>query len=176
MSETPAIELLAIDLPLADALARGATAFEREYDAVLGERMHHVAEVVAAMLELERSVPRDRPWGGYLAVAAASRQIIGTCGFKAGLSPEGTAELAYFTFPDFEGRGYATAMAGALLTLAAAAPGSREVIAHTLPEENPSTSVLRKIGMRFVGECIDPEDGRVWRWSRAIRASGSPER
>jgi len=38
------------------------------------------------------------------------------------------------------------------------------VIAHTLPETNASTRVLEKVGMNFVGEVIDPDDGRVWRW------------
>ncbi len=40
----------------------------------------------------------------------------------------------------------------------------RRVIAHTLPENNPSTSVLRSVGMGLVGEVHDLEDGPVWRW------------
>jgi [ribosomal protein S5]-alanine N-acetyltransferase len=40
----------------------------------------------------------------------------------------------------------------------------RRAIAHTLPERNPSTSVVRSVGMRFVDEVQDPDDGPVWRW------------
>lgn len=54
-------------------------------------------------------VPIER--GGKIGVA------VGTCGFKS--SPDqGRVEIAYFTFPDFEGRGLATAMAGELLAIA----------------------------------------------------------
>jgi RimJ/RimL family protein N-acetyltransferase len=38
------------------------------------------------------------------------------------------------------------------------------VCAHTLPEENASTRVLRKVGMRFVGIDEDVDVGTVWRW------------
>jgi hypothetical protein len=38
------------------------------------------------------------------------------------------------------------------------------VTAQTLPEENPSTSVLRKLNFRMVGSVEHPEDGLVWEW------------
>ena len=55
-------------------------------------------------------------------------------------------------------------MARVLITTALSSPLVRRVIAHTLPEDNPSTSVLRSVGMGFVGEVHDPDDGPVWRW------------
>ena len=55
-------------------------------------------------------------------------------------------------------------MARVLITTALSSPLVRRVIAHTLPENNPSTSVLRSVGMGFVGEVHDPVDGPVWRW------------
>ena len=69
------------------------------------------------------------------------------------------------TFPAFEGRGHASAMAAALFEIARAA-GAPLVIAHTLPEENASTRALRRNSFIFAGETIDPEDGLVWRWER----------
>jgi ribosomal-protein-alanine N-acetyltransferase len=53
-----------------------------------------------------------------------------------------------------------------LLDLAARDPRVRLVRAHTLPEPNASTRVLQKCGFVHVGEVMDPEDGRVWRWQR----------
>lgn len=50
-----------------------------------------------------------------------------------------------------------------LIRLAVGSPEVRQIIAHTLPETNASTRVLKKVGMHFVGEVLDPEDGRVWR-------------
>jgi hypothetical protein len=37
-----------------------------------------------------------------------------------------------------------------------------------LPSDNPSTSVLRHLEFRLVGEVVDDEQGTVWRWERAI--------
>ena len=38
------------------------------------------------------------------------------------------------------------------------------IAAQTLPEENASTSILRKPGFRLDGEVIHPEDGRIREW------------
>ena len=47
----------------------------------------------------------------------------------------------------------------------------QRVIAHTLPNTNSSTRVLEKVSMNFVGEVIDPGDGRVWQWERRVELS-----
>ena len=107
--------------------------------------------------------PRPDPWGCYLAVAGAD--TVGTCAFKTSPDAAGTVEIAYMTFPTFERRGFATAMAAALFDIAVAA-GAALVIAHTLTEENASNRALKRNGFIFAGEVIDPEDGLVWRWER----------
>lgn len=101
------------------------------------------------------------PWIGY--VAAEDGVTVGTCAFK---SPprDGMVEIAYFTFPEHEGRGVATRMAQHLLALALAADPSVNVIAQTLPEENASTRILRKLGFGHVRNVQHPEDGLVWEW------------
>ena len=86
--------------------------------------------------------------------------MVGTCAYKGGPNADGSVEVAYHTFPPFEGRGYATGMATKLVALA----GLRRVLAHTLPERNASCRVLEKAGFVWAGEVIDPEDGLVWRW------------
>jgi len=103
-------------------------------------------------------------WGGYLALDDSTSELIGSCAFKAPPTSDGVIEIAYFTYPGFEGQGYATLMARKLVELAKASSRVRRVIAHTLPAKNASTRVLEKAGMQFVGEVIDPDDGRVWRW------------
>jgi len=49
-------------------------------------------------------------------------------------------------------------------------PHVTRVDVHTLAERNPSTVVLEKIGMKFAGPVIDPEDGEIWRWSLSRNA------
>ena len=158
------LRLLRIDAALAEALAGGAEAFERAFGARLGEAAPFAQELVASSLDFFAA--QDPPWGGYLAVDDALGQVVGTCGFKGPPTNDGIIEIAYYTFPPFEGRGYATAMATRLFELAVSSPLVHRVIAHTLPEPNASTRVLTKAGMRLVGEVWDPEDGRVWRWER----------
>jgi len=98
------------------------------------------------------------PWTGYLALEG--EECAGTCAFKA--PPENNrVEIAYFTFPD-EGRGVATRMAQALTQIAFNAEPELTVAAQTLPEENASTAVLKKLGFQFIAELQHPEDGKVW--------------
>lgn len=108
------------------------------------------------------------PWIGYLAQTGTA--LIGSCAFK-GAPREGRVEIAYFTFPGFEGRGFAQAMVRELIGVAAQQPGL-QVVAHTAPEENASNSVLRRVGFHFVGQVEHPQDGLVWEWHiLATRAS-----
>jgi ribosomal-protein-alanine N-acetyltransferase len=40
----------------------------------------------------------------------------------------------------------------------------KEVIAHTLAEENASAKILRNFEFTFDDEINDPEDGQIWKW------------
>ena len=112
--------------------------------------------------------PRD-PWGGYFAVDEDTHEVVGSCAFKTPPTAEGSVEIAYFTYPPFEGRGYATEMARQLVEMATQAGTVGSIVAHTLPEPSASTRVLEKAGLALVGEVIDPDDGLVWRWHRRAR-------
>jgi RimJ/RimL family protein N-acetyltransferase len=131
----------------------------------IGQNAGILLEVAAQTTKFMTSVGGDPKWFGYLAIDNGTKQIVGTCAFKGAPTKEKTVEIAYFTFPEFEGKGYATAMASMLIHTARTSPEVGSVIAHTLPESNASTRILQKIGMKFMGEVTDPEDGRVWRWS-----------
>lgn len=164
----PTVRLIEIDVAAAEILAARPDRFESKYRLSLGENAGLVQDAVRQTIAMLAAAPRSRPWGGYIAVSADGR-VVGTCAFKTGPDQDGAIEIAYFTFPPFEGHGVATAMARQLLEMARASQQVREVIAHTLPERNASTRVLEKIGMQCVGEVIDPDDGRVWRWRFRLR-------
>jgi RimJ/RimL family protein N-acetyltransferase len=118
-------------------------------------------EVFRATAELYTTVGFEEPWIGYLALA--DETPVGTCGFK---SPphDGRVEIAYFTFPEFEGRGFASAMTARLLAIARQDGLPIVVAAQTLPERNASHRVLEKLGFRHVETIDHPEDGTVWEW------------
>lgn len=159
------IRLLPIEADLAERLREGPELFRRRYGAsVAAEDAPLVRDVVEQMLLMVPRGTRDVRWGGYLAVDEASGLVVGSCAFKGPPKDDGTVEIAYYTFGPYEGRGHAKGMTRALISVAFAPPPARRVIAHTLPESNPSTSVLRSAGLSFVDEVLDPEDGPVWRW------------
>lgn len=105
------------------------------------------SQVFRATAKLYESVGFDEPWIGYLALA--NETPVGTCGFKSPPSA-GRVEIAYFTFPAYEGRGFASAMAAELVAVAQRNEPSVVVAAQTLPERNPSHRVLEKLGFRHV--------------------------
>ncbi len=97
--------------------------------------------------------------------------LVGLGGWK-GEPVDGAAELGYAVAPDRQGRGVATAAVRQLVARAEAA-GLGLVLAHTLPHESASTSVLRRCG--FVRALPpDPEPGAVWRWELRLAAQPSP--
>ncbi len=119
------------------------------------------ADVCAQTAALYRSVGFTPPWVGYLALQGL--QVVGTCAFSAA-PKDGRVEIAYFTFPEFEGNGIATLMAKKLIEIAQAADDHPMVFAQTLPVANASNSILKKLGFKFTGEVSHPEEGIVWEW------------
>ena len=119
------------------------------------------ADVISATTQLYGSVGYEPPWIGYLAFEDDT--CVGACGFKS--PPQNNrVEIAYFTFPAHESRGMATQMASELIRLAWEKMPAVTVAAQTLPEENASTSVLKKLRFRLAGTLEHPEDGQVWEW------------
>ena len=108
---------------------------------------------------------------GFRLLQRETGTLVGHAGFKGPPSNEGCVEIAYGILPDYEGRGYGTEAAEGLLKFIRASGIVRLVRAHTLPEQNASCRILEKTGFERIGEVIDPEDGRVWRWEQAIMAA-----
>ncbi|MCI0446597.1 GNAT family N-acetyltransferase [bacterium] len=119
------------------------------------------ADVCAQTVALYRSRGFNPPWVGYLAMQGL--QLVGTCAFT-GAPEDGRVEIAYFTFPEFEGRGIATSMAKKLIEIAQSSADRVLIFAQTLPVVNASNSILKKLGFKFAGEVSHPEEGMVWEW------------
>ena len=129
-------------------------------------------DVLPATVDLYRSRGYEPPWAGYLAAEAG--RAVGTCAF-ASPPAAGHVEIAYFTFPGHEGRGIATAMARALVELAAATDPSLTLLAYTLPRPGASTRILERLGFRCHGLYDHAEDGWVWVWRRALSGAAPGE-
>lgn len=124
--------------------------------------------VLLATSQLYDSVGFRLPWICY--VAMTSGIVVGTCGFKAA-PMNGRVEIAYFTFPGYEGKGVATQMARQLLLIARDAEQNLVVAAQTLPNRNASHRVLEKLGFVCKGSLQHPEDGTVLEWQSSGRVA-----
>ena len=101
------------------------------------------------------------PWVGYFIIR--NDQIVGSCGFTG--KPEGgKVELAYWTFPGFEGEGISSFACGELVRIARQEDPSLIITAKTAPEYNASTRILQKNGFHFSEVVQDHEIGDAWLW------------
>jgi ribosomal-protein-alanine N-acetyltransferase len=113
---------------------------------------------------LEYSLQRRPPgpdgfeWWLYFVLLkhGTERTLIGTAGYKAPPSADGTVELGYSIVSDHQGLGYATEAVHALLNHAFSTARVARVIAETHPELTPSIGVLRKCGFRLIGDGSKP--------------------
>jgi ribosomal-protein-alanine N-acetyltransferase len=142
------LELVPIDRSGAPVKAVGA----------LPEMVQLNCEGTAALYERTGFVP---PWIGYVGVSAG--RVVGGGGFN-GPARDNRVEIAYYTVPELEGRGFATATARELIEIARSAVPDILLTAQTLPVENASNALLKKLGFRLAGTATDPEAGEVWEW------------
>lgn len=140
-------------IPLLDALPHVAHAEDRD----------RMAEVLDMYRPLYARTGIQAPWTGYF--IRCGDRIAGTCGF-AGLPADGEIEIAYWTFPEFEGLGIAKAACGELLKIARQTDPSLTVVAKTAPAYSASTSILKGHGFQQAGVVQDHEIGDAWKWIR----------
>lgn len=132
-----------------------------------------VRDIARMQFDMYTRTGTAEPWIGYIASKANDGVVVGSCSF-VGPPRDGFIEIAYFTFPHAEGCGFARLMAAELLSIAKLHTPYPKVFAHTLPQYNASTSVLKRLGFEHVGEGIDDEVGRVWRWEAPLSAKNGP--
>jgi ribosomal-protein-alanine N-acetyltransferase len=161
--KTNRLELIQFSSDQIVALRTGSPEFQRLVGFPWAEGLEEVAEGYSRMFEKVR-VPPDEWLLGYQMVLREEGKVIGCCGYKGPPDESGMVEIAYITAPAYRGNGYATEAANALIRYAFQSAFITVVRAHTLPEPNASTRILTRCGLRNVGELLDPEDGRIWRW------------
>lgn len=167
---SPKVRVEQVRREWADALAEGDEVFGRRFDIPVEDGWFGFPEAIPFILKAGRGeVPRE--WGPHL-LFDEDGALVGNGGWK-GAPIDGTAEIGYAVAPGRQGRGIATAAVRTFIEQARRA-ALTTVVAHTLPNESASTTVLRRCGFVRVGDAVDPDEGPVWRWE--LRVDGSPER
>ncbi|MDP9728942.1 GNAT family N-acetyltransferase [Alicyclobacillus tolerans] len=103
--------------------------------------------------ELERD-PSIGQWSGMI-VHVSDAILIGTMGFKSSPDEFGNVEMGYDIIPKYQGQGYATEMAWALIEWAFRQPSVDCITAKCLVTNIPSVRVLEKVRMKKVSQVED---------------------
>lgn len=150
----------------AEALAEGDAVFSKRFKIPVEAGWLGFPEALSFILKTGRGeLPPE--WGPHL-LFDEDGALVGNGGWK-GAPVAGSAEIGYAVAPSRQGRGVATAAVQSFIRQARRA-GLRIVVAHTLPVESPSTTVLRRNGFVKVGDSVDPDEGPVWRWELRLDA------
>ncbi len=118
-------------------------------------------ESLQMTIDYYKKIGFNPPWIGYY--AKLNNELVGSAGFK-GNPKDGKIEIAYGTFPKYEGQGIGAEICRQLVNLVLKTGQEIKITARTLPEENASTSILKKNRFELLGKVWDEEDGNVWEW------------
>jgi len=164
MIETARLKIIPCDMAHIEALEQSEQALADLLRVKIGEGWLHFPEVIAYVRKTLEKDPEAGSWGMQFFIHKPDNTLIGTGGYKGAADAEGMVELGYSIAPGYQRQGLAAEAARGLMDHAFAQPNVQMVDAHTLAEWNPSTKILRKLGMTKIAEKNDPEDGDIWQW------------
>ena len=108
-------------------------------------------ELLPLVRDKVRSDAGQEGWWTWVVVRRDTGEAVGSVGFGGGPDTEGAVMIGYATYPNVEGRGYATEAAAALAEWALGQPGVAHVCASMPPDNAAAIRVAQKIGMRLLG-------------------------
>lgn len=120
-------------------------------------------EAISRSRDMLADDPALAQWWMHFIIHQADNTLIGLGGFK-GAPSGGQVEIGYEIAPGYRRQGLASEAARGMVDRALANPDVDHVLAHTLPQESPSTMILRQLGLKFIQALDDPDDGPIWRW------------
>ncbi|MFN8349257.1 MAG: GNAT family protein [Spirosomataceae bacterium] len=118
-------------------------------------------EILQMSVDYYKKIGYAAPWVGYF--VQLNGAIVGSAGFK-GAPLNGTIEIAYGTFEEFQNRGIGAAICKQLVNLSQQTDPTIKITARTLENDGFSAKILLRNGFQLLGTVMDPEDGEVWEW------------
>jgi ribosomal-protein-alanine N-acetyltransferase len=133
-----------------------------------------LADALPLFLRWLEAAPEGVGWFAWYALAtgdgATAPVLVASGGFK-GPPRNGTVEIGYAVLDQFQGRGYAIEMVGALVGWAQGQPGVARVVAQTEWANAASVRVLSKAGFVPSGPTTEPGGTRFELLGGAMGAS-----
>jgi ribosomal-protein-alanine N-acetyltransferase len=118
--------------------------------------------ILAVYPAFYKKIGYTKPWIGYF-FSNENNEIVGMGGYK-GKPKNGSIEIAYGTFTEFEGKGIGTEICRLLVLLSKQTDSTLQITARTFIKDNSSARILTKNGFVSIGTVYDEEDGDVWEW------------
>lgn len=116
--------------------------------------------------------PDIGPWFFYWVVDPERGRLVGSGGYAGRPDEHGRVYIGYSTYPEDEGKGYASEVAGALVAWALTQSGVTQVRATIKPDNVASQRVATRAGMTRVGEVTDDKEGLLDLWSAPAMGDG----
>lgn len=158
------VKLIPCDDSIFDAIKMGDNILAEVIGANVPRKWTEFREAFSPAYRKWKEHPPLRNWWTYLVIHIKDNLLIGSCGYKGEPDQNGTVEIGYEIKNTYRNRGYGKEVAQLLTQHALDSGLVTRVIAHTLPFENPSTSVLKGVGYQMTSEVQDEADGLVWKW------------
>lgn len=136
-----------------------------DVDEAKNVRLKNIPEclpILAVYPAFYKKVGYTKPWIGYF-FSNENNEIVGMGGYK-GKPKNGSIEIAYGTFTEFEGKGIGTEICRQLVLLSKQTDTTLRITARTFIKDNSSSRILTKNGFVSIGHVYDEEDGDVWEW------------
>ncbi|MGI8477260.1 MAG: GNAT family N-acetyltransferase [Thermomicrobiales bacterium] len=168
--ETPRLVLVAWSLPVVDAMIAGdAALLSRSLDVSFPQPFRPPPGIDDA-LQFFRGRYADDPdaggWPDRLILRREDRMVVGSAGIFAPGAEDGACALGYGVYPEFEGRGYASEAAAALVAWAFGHRHAASAVAAILPANIASQRVAAKAGLTFTGRTAVEDEGEMQVWER----------
>ncbi len=128
--------------------------------------VYYESETLEKILETYRcmykAVGYEEPWVAY--VAFHGYDVAGTCAFRS-RPQQGSVEIAYYTFPPYQGRGIGSRMVTALMEIARGEDPSIIIVVRVVGGDTPANSILKKFGFKLVTtETASDGEAEIWEW------------
>ena len=130
---------------------------------------HWDADAIRWLIDRARQQPEDRGWFAWYVVlrphangqtpsigSESSATLIGTCGMKGPPDPAGAVEVGYGIVAEHRRQGFALEATRGLIEWALRDARVKSIAAETFPDHAASLGVMRRLGMRHVGDGSDP--------------------
>jgi RimJ/RimL family protein N-acetyltransferase len=161
MNGLPVVEVVAATAADLTVLATDRAAFARRVGSPAPGGWPEYPQALAFTIDRLTTHPQEAQW--WMHFFLVNGLLVGSGGF-VGRPRNGEAEIGYEIAPGFRRRHYGTGAAAALVAKAFGTGEVTTIVAHTVPQEHPSTRVLSRIGFAREAEVADPHQGTLWRW------------